>query len=213
MQNSTEEPQLSERESERQSRKQRSRKGKRHYQRPSTARSSSQTSSSTTSNKVSKNRSSVITTHQTGVSPHRPLTASERCLHSTTEPLLHSHLLPSSLSSSSTSSSTFNRQSSRSLTTMSHNRRSNRSRDFGRPGQGTSRQPQNSSRLQQQPAQLLLAPWTFWDTVAVNLFNLPREINTRILWQAFSSEGYVSSIDLFEDSHGNKDSRGKIRFR
>ncbi|KAE8136966.1 RNA dependent RNA polymerase-domain-containing protein [Aspergillus pseudotamarii] len=96
---------------------------------------------------------------------------------------------------------------------MSHNRRSNRSRDFGRHGQGTSRQPQNSSRLQQQPAQLLLAPWTFWDTVAVNLFNLPREINTRILWQAFSSEGYVSSIDLFEDSHGNKDSRGKIRFR
>ncbi|KAE8374407.1 RNA dependent RNA polymerase-domain-containing protein [Aspergillus bertholletiae] len=96
---------------------------------------------------------------------------------------------------------------------MSHNRRSNRSRDGGRPGQGTLRQPQNSSQLQQQPAQLLFAPWTFWDTVAVNLFNLPKEINTRILWQAFSREGHVFSIDLFEDSHGNRDSRGKIRFR
>ncbi|GAB1205903.1 hypothetical protein APSETT445_004582 [Aspergillus pseudonomiae] len=96
---------------------------------------------------------------------------------------------------------------------MSYNRRGNRSRDVGRPGQGTLRQPQNSSRLQQQPAQLLLAPWTFWDTVAVNLLNLPKEVNTRILWQTFSNEGYVSSIDLFEDLHGNRDSRGKIRFR
>ncbi|GMG04053.1 unnamed protein product [Aspergillus oryzae] len=211
MQRATEKPQLSEREHGRGSRKQRSRKGKKHHKRSSTLGPSSQTSSST--NKGSEDRSSSTATYQTGVSPHRALTTSESCLHNTTDPFLHSRSHSPSLSSSSTSSSAFNRRSSRSLTTMSHNRRGNRSRDFGRPGQGTSRQPQNSSRLQQQPAQLLLAPWTFWDTVAVNLFNLPREINTRILWQTFSSEGYVSSIDLFEDSHGNRDSRGKIRFK
>ncbi|KAE8354242.1 RNA dependent RNA polymerase-domain-containing protein [Aspergillus coremiiformis] len=95
---------------------------------------------------------------------------------------------------------------------LSH-RHNSRSKNLSRPGQGTSRQPQNSSQSQQQPAQLLLAPWTNWESVAVNLFNLPKEINTRILWQAFSGEGDVYSIDLFEDSHGIKDSRGKIRFK
>ena len=212
MRETAEEPQLSEREYGRRSRKQRSRKGKKHHKRSSTATPSSHTSSS--SSTASENRRSSMATHQAGASPHHPLPTSERGLHhNTTEHFFRSHSHSPSLSSSSASSSAFNRQSLRSLNTMSYNRRGNRSRDVGRPGQGTLRQPQNSSRLQQQPAQLLLAPWTFWDTVAVNLLNLPKEVNTRILWQTFSNEGYVSSIDLFEDSHGNRDSRGKIRFR
>ncbi|KAB8236873.1 RNA dependent RNA polymerase [Aspergillus alliaceus] len=96
---------------------------------------------------------------------------------------------------------------------MPHKHHNRSSRDLGRQSQGPSRQVQNSSQLQQQPTQLLMSPWSFWDSVAVNLFHLPKDVNTRILWHVFSQEGNVSSIDLFEDSHGNRDSKAKIRFK
>ncbi|KAF7587579.1 hypothetical protein BBP40_007020 [Aspergillus hancockii] len=92
-------------------------------------------------------------------------------------------------------------------------RRYSRSRDHGRPAPGPSRLPQNTTQPQQQPAMIRIAPWNFWESVAVNIFNLPKEVNTHILWQAFSREGNVFSIDIFEDSHGTRDSKGKIRFK
>ncbi|KAH1780249.1 hypothetical protein KXW56_004375 [Aspergillus fumigatus] len=59
----------------------------------------------------------------------------------------------------------------------------------------------------------ILCPWRLWESVAVNVFNIPREADTYCLWQAFSKEGHVFSIDIFEDFHGNRESRGKIRFK
>ncbi|PKX91697.1 RNA dependent RNA polymerase [Aspergillus novofumigatus IBT 16806] len=80
--------------------------------------------------------------------------------------------------------------------------------------------PANPQRNQwQQIPQVLqhpstiLCPWRLWESVAVNVFNIPREADTYCLWQAFSKEGHVFSIDIFEDFHGNRESRGKIRFK
>jgi RNA-dependent RNA polymerase len=66
-----------------------------------------------------------------------------------------------------------------------------------------------------QPAhqQLIIAPWRAWESVAVNLTNVTAEVRTLDLWRAFKDEGNVRSIDIFEDSHGNRTTRAKIRSR
>ncbi|KAL3466733.1 RNA dependent RNA polymerase-domain-containing protein [Aspergillus heterothallicus] len=61
--------------------------------------------------------------------------------------------------------------------------------------------------------QQIRAPWASWESVALNLTNVPKEVSTLNLWQAFRSEGVVFSIDIFEDTHGNRTSGAKIRFR
>ncbi|KAL4942211.1 hypothetical protein BDV06DRAFT_235547 [Aspergillus oleicola] len=61
--------------------------------------------------------------------------------------------------------------------------------------------------------QQIIAHWKSWDSVAVNLLDLPIEVTTQDLWRAFNQESNISSIDIWEDSHGNKTSKGKIRFR
>ncbi|KAL3436741.1 RNA dependent RNA polymerase-domain-containing protein [Aspergillus tetrazonus] len=66
-----------------------------------------------------------------------------------------------------------------------------------------------------QPAhqQLIIAPWRAWESIAVNLSNVATEVRTLDLWRAFKDEGNVRSIDIFEDSHGNRTTRATIRFR
>jgi RNA-dependent RNA polymerase len=102
-----------------------------------------------------------------------------------------------------------------------------RKRPLQRSGQQASSQasrsrwaPENVQRNQgQQIPQVLqhpstiLCPWRLWESVAVNISNIPKEADTHSLWQAFSKEGRVFSIDIFEDFHGNRESRGKIRFK
>lgn len=70
-----------------------------------------------------------------------------------------------------------------------------------------------SKEVHQQPASQFIPWWKHWESVAVNLGNVPMEATTFTIWNAFRKEGNVFSIDLFEDGHGNKESRGKIRFR
>ncbi|KKK16507.1 hypothetical protein ARAM_000426 [Aspergillus rambellii] len=70
--------------------------------------------------------------------------------------------------------------------------------------------PQRSSA---QSAPQIRALWKSWESVAVNLSNVPKEANTLCLWKAFRDQGNILSIDIFEDSHGNRASRAKIRFR
>ncbi|KAL2853945.1 RNA dependent RNA polymerase-domain-containing protein [Aspergillus pseudoustus] len=60
--------------------------------------------------------------------------------------------------------------------------------------------------------QQIKAPWIAWESVAVNLTNVPKEVSTLNLWQAFKTEGTIISIDIFEDAHGNRTSKAKIRF-
>lgn len=55
--------------------------------------------------------------------------------------------------------------------------------------------------------------WRSWDSVAVVLVGIPRDANTYLLWKAFQNEGNIMSIDIFDDRHGKRSSKGKIRFR
>ncbi|KAJ6114819.1 hypothetical protein N7486_000597, partial [Penicillium sp. IBT 16267x] len=55
--------------------------------------------------------------------------------------------------------------------------------------------------------------WKNWESVAVGISELPREASTYVLWEAFSKEGNIFSIDIFEDRNGNRSSRGRIRFK
>ncbi|KAL4991514.1 RNA dependent RNA polymerase-domain-containing protein [Aspergillus falconensis] len=61
--------------------------------------------------------------------------------------------------------------------------------------------------------QLIIAPWRNWESVAVYLTNVTAEVSTLDLWRAFKDEGSIRSIDIFEDSHGNRTTKAKIRFR
>lgn len=67
--------------------------------------------------------------------------------------------------------------------------------------------------IAEQPPSQLLPWWKKWETVAVTLANVPLEADTFTLWKAFSKEGNIFSIDLFTDIHGNRDPKGKIRFK
>ncbi|KAL5332831.1 RNA dependent RNA polymerase-domain-containing protein [Aspergillus crustosus] len=64
-------------------------------------------------------------------------------------------------------------------------------------------------RLPQQ----ITSPWKSWNSVAVSLANIPKEVSTLELWRAFKNEGNIVSIDIFEDPHGNRTTRAKLRFR
>ncbi|KAJ5769129.1 hypothetical protein N7520_003688 [Penicillium odoratum] len=55
--------------------------------------------------------------------------------------------------------------------------------------------------------------WRSWESVALGISGLPREANTYVLWEAFSKEGNIFSIDIFEDRQGRRSSRGRIRFK
>ncbi|RDW86205.1 uncharacterized protein DSM5745_02847 [Aspergillus mulundensis] len=75
--------------------------------------------------------------------------------------------------------------------------------------------PRNRPNSAFQPSReyLILAPWKIWESVAVNLTNVPAEASTQDLWRAFKNEGDILSIDIFEDFNGTRDQKAKIRFR
>lgn len=84
-----------------------------------------------------------------------------------------------------------------------------------------SRRPPLLGRARQIPhtaprpslAPQVVPPWKLWDSVAIRLANVPKDANTFSLWHTFAKEGNISSIDLFEDFHGNRAHKGKLRFR
>ena len=78
---------------------------------------------------------------------------------------------------------------------------------------GTARPARGNRETSQQPASQLIPWWKQWESVAVNLANVPLDANTFTIWSAFRKEGNVFSIDLFEDGHGNKEGKGKVRFK
>ncbi|KAK2834856.1 hypothetical protein FQN49_006848, partial [Arthroderma sp. PD_2] len=59
-----------------------------------------------------------------------------------------------------------------------------------------------------------LAPiWLSWESLAITASDLPLKISTSTLWKSFSTCGTVDFIELFEDSHGKREGRARIRFR
>lgn len=89
----------------------------------------------------------------------------------------------------------------------------------GRPVNAARRpSPQGPVAPSQQPQQQHGAvarrqnDWTTWNELSVRLFGLPPNISTRDLWKSLSKEGSIAIIELYEDSRGNRDGRGVIRF-
>lgn len=78
---------------------------------------------------------------------------------------------------------------------------------------GHVRPMKGSREVSQQPASQFIPWWKHWESVAVHLNNVPLEANTFTIWNAFRKEGNIFSIDLFEDGDGNKEGRGKVRFK
>ena len=55
--------------------------------------------------------------------------------------------------------------------------------------------------------------WTTWNELSVRLLGLMPSISTRDLWKSLSNEGTIAVIELYEDSKGNRDGKGVVRFR
>lgn len=55
--------------------------------------------------------------------------------------------------------------------------------------------------------------WRSWDTIAIDLLNVPKELTTHDLYNAFNKEGTTSSIDIWENRHGEPEGKGRVRFR
>ncbi|KGO75271.1 RNA-dependent RNA polymerase, eukaryotic-type [Penicillium italicum] len=55
--------------------------------------------------------------------------------------------------------------------------------------------------------------WRSWKTCAVDLLNIPKEMNTHDIYDAFNKYGNLISIDVWEDAAGRPDSKGRIRFK
>ncbi|RJE21572.1 RNA polymerase [Aspergillus sclerotialis] len=69
----------------------------------------------------------------------------------------------------------------------------------------------NSTASTSRPAPMA-STWEQWESVGVKLGNVPGEVNSLTIWHAFSREGTVSSVELYEDSQGRRDGKGKVWF-
>jgi hypothetical protein len=54
--------------------------------------------------------------------------------------------------------------------------------------------------------------WASWVEVPVKLFGLPLDMTTLSLWERFSKEGKVETIEIFESRTGQRNGGAKIRF-
>ncbi|KAL3471302.1 RNA dependent RNA polymerase-domain-containing protein [Aspergillus californicus] len=72
--------------------------------------------------------------------------------------------------------------------------------------------PSPAPPLKYLPAQVL-PPWKSWASVVIIICDVSLDTSTLDLWRAFKNEGNVFSIDIIEDSNGNRTSKAKIRFR
>lgn len=55
--------------------------------------------------------------------------------------------------------------------------------------------------------------WKSWETVAIDLSNLPKEVNTHDILDAFSEYGNIVSVDLRNGVGAESGLKGRIRFR
>ncbi|KAJ6117399.1 hypothetical protein N7512_007124, partial [Penicillium capsulatum] len=58
-----------------------------------------------------------------------------------------------------------------------------------------------------------LRTWRDWESLAVTVVGIPREVTVHDLFRAFKKEGTITNIDIFDDRHGKRTSRGRVRFR
>lgn len=84
-----------------------------------------------------------------------------------------------------------------------------------RPHPSTHR-PNGSFSYQQQPSNSVVRrpdSWSTWLELRVKVFGLPMTVTTLDLWNAFSQEGPIDAIEIFEDSKGARDGKASVRYR
>lgn len=59
----------------------------------------------------------------------------------------------------------------------------------------------------------IYAPWSTWESLSLIISGLPFEVNTFTVWKSFERFGSVEWVELFENSAGRRDGKGKVRFR
>jgi RNA-dependent RNA polymerase len=59
----------------------------------------------------------------------------------------------------------------------------------------------------------IFAKWTSWDSLSVSLHGVPPNLNTFTVWKSLTQYGTIDYIELFEDSKGQRDGKGRVRFK
>ena len=76
--------------------------------------------------------------------------------------------------------------------------------------------PNGSFPYQQQPSYSVVRrpdSWSTWLELRVKVYGLPTTVTTLDLWNAFSQEGSIDAIEIFEDSKGARDGKASVRYR
>ncbi|KAK2802180.1 hypothetical protein FQN51_004861 [Onygenales sp. PD_10] len=55
--------------------------------------------------------------------------------------------------------------------------------------------------------------WVLWDSLALTIHGLPKDITTFTLWASFAQHGDVDYIEIFENGRGQREGKGKICYR
>ncbi|KAL9127168.1 MAG: hypothetical protein Q9217_003901 [Psora testacea] len=55
--------------------------------------------------------------------------------------------------------------------------------------------------------------WRTWKELSVKILGLPPNVTTKELRECFEKEGTVLSVEIFENTYGERDGGGRIRFR
>ena len=55
--------------------------------------------------------------------------------------------------------------------------------------------------------------WRTWQEISVKLVNMPRHITIKDVRECFAKEGSLTSVELFENTDGERDGSARIRFR
>lgn len=58
--------------------------------------------------------------------------------------------------------------------------------------------------------------WRSWESVAINVYNIPPGMSTFTLWESFKKEGHIITIDIFDNRGTSRPpgpGRGRIRFK
>ena len=73
--------------------------------------------------------------------------------------------------------------------------------------------PRTFNSREGNPAAQTNDHWRTWLEVGVRFSGLPSTTTTLDVWEAFSKEGQIATIELYEDALGSRDGRGRVRFR
>ncbi|PGH12159.1 hypothetical protein AJ79_04453 [Helicocarpus griseus UAMH5409] len=69
------------------------------------------------------------------------------------------------------------------------------------------------SAIEPRNTAVINGEWASWESVSLTLSDLPKDIDTFTVWESFSVWGVVDYIELYERFNGEREGKGRIRFR